>query len=268
MPPAWPVLRAGLAAIPEGLVAETQAGPVGFTAVDSAGSIPLILVDPRAQRRGVGTHLLAGAADMLRASGISHVQAGSGGPSYIWPGVPHDIPGALAFFAACGWRYSHDVVDMVADLGGYRPPDLAGGDPARPLVSLSRAVLTDGEAVLAFEEATFPSWAQWFQTPGEAILVARDSNGGIAGTLLFDGPGADSVYASMLGPAVGTIACVGVAPRLHGLGIGTALVVHASQLLSQAGTRACHIGWTTRASFYGRCGYQPWRRYAMLSRII
>lgn len=28
----------------------------------------------------------------------------------------------------------------------------------------------------------------------------------------------------------------------------------------------CHVGWTTRKSFYCRAGYQPWRRYAMFSR--
>jgi len=30
MPPAWPVLRAGIAALTEGLVAECSAGPVGL----------------------------------------------------------------------------------------------------------------------------------------------------------------------------------------------------------------------------------------------
>jgi ribosomal protein S18 acetylase RimI-like enzyme len=64
--------------------------------------------------------------------------------------------------------------------------------------------------------------------------------------LLLDGPGADTVFAPMLGPAAGTIGCVGVAPPLHGRGIGTAMVTRASQILSKAGTRACHIGWTSR----------------------
>ena len=67
----------------------------------------------------------------------------------------------------------------------------------------------------------------------------------------------------MLGPASGTISCVGVAPPLQGRGIGTALVTWASQILSQAGTRACHIGWTGSEAFYRRAGYQPCRRYAM-----
>lgn len=266
MPPAWPVLRAGIAAITEGLVAHSRAGPVGFAAVDRAGSIPLILVQPRRQRRGVGTQL-AEAVALLRAEGVTRVHAASGGSSCIWPGVPHDIPGAFAFFAALGWEHSHDVVDMVTDLGSYRPPDLARERQAQPQISLARAARADTDAVLAFETATFPSWIHWFQTAGEQILVARDDHGNIAGTLLFDGPGADTVFAPLLGHAAGTIGCVGVAPRLHGRGIGTALVVRASQLLSQAGTRACHIGWTTRAPFYGRCGYEPWRRYAMLSTV-
>lgn len=268
MPPAWPVLRAGIAALTEGLVAESSAGPVGFAAVDRAGSIPLILVQPCTQRRGVGTQLLAEAADVLRASQVTRVQAASGGSFYIWPGVPRDIPVAVAFLAACGWQHSHDVVDMIADLGSYQPPDLTRQSPAQPQISLARASPDDTDAVLAFENSTFPSWVRWFQATGRHILTARDANADIAGTLLFDGPGADTVFASMLGPDVGTIGCVGVTARLHGHGIGTALVGQASQLLSQAGTRACHIGWTTRESFYRRCGYRPWRRYAMLSSAI
>jgi hypothetical protein len=37
------------------------------------------------------------------------------------------------------------------------------------------------------------------------ILLARDSAGTFAATLLLDGPGADSVYGPMLGPAAATI---------------------------------------------------------------
>jgi len=209
--------------------------------------------------------LLAEAVALLRAHGVTRVHAASGGSSYIWPGVPHDIPDAIAFFAACGWQHTHDVVDLVTDLGNYRPPDLVRERHAQPEISLARATLYDTDAVLAFEAATFPSWVRFFETAGRRILIARDDHGDIAGTLLFDGPDADTVFAPMLGPAVGTIGCVGVAPRLHGLGIGTAMVVHASHLLGQAGTRECHIGWTARETFYRRCGYQPWRRYAMFS---
>ena len=69
----------------------------------------------------------------------------------------------------------------------------------------------------------------------------------------------------MLGPAAGTIGCVGVAAPMQGRGIGTALVAGASEILRDAGTRMCHIGWTVREPFYRRIGYHPWRRYAMFS---
>lgn len=89
------------------------------------------------------------------------------------------------------------------------------------------------------------------------MLAARDDAGDIARTLLLHGPGAESVFAPLLGPAAGTIGCVGVAAPRQGEGIGTALVARASEILRDAGTRNCHIGWTTRESFYRRACYLP-----------
>ncbi len=265
MPPAWPLLTAGIAMLDEGLVAESGGHPVGFAAVDMAGSIPLILVDPAYQRRGIGTGLLAAATERLRAGGALVVAAASGGGSYIWPGVPRDLPDAVRFFGSRGWRHSHDTLDLVTDLSCYRPPPGVFKRAADAGVSIKRAASTDTASALAFEAAAFPSWVRWFRAAERDILIARDRSGTIAGTLLLHGPGADTVFAPLLGPAAGTIGCVGVAPWGQGRGIGTALVARASEILRDAGTRTCHIGWTTRESFYRRAGYQPWRRYAMFS---
>jgi GNAT superfamily N-acetyltransferase len=263
----WPLLPAGIALLGEGLVAEAGTGPVGLVAVDRAGSVPLILVDPAFQRRGIGTGLLAAALEQLRAAGVTSVTAASGGGAYIWPGVPRDLPAAVRFFATRGWRHTHDTLDLVTDLARYRPPPGARERAASVGVTITGASSADVASVLAFEATTFPSWARWFSaaSPGD-ILAARDGSGNIAGTLLFQGPGADTVFAPMLGPAAGTIGCVGVASPMQGHGIGTGMVARASQILQQAGTRNCHIGWTTRESFYRRAGYRPWRRYAMFTR--
>jgi ribosomal protein S18 acetylase RimI-like enzyme len=266
MPSSWPVLPAAIAMLGEGLVAEAGTGPVGLAAVDavdSAGSVPLILVHPAWQGHGIGTSLLAAALDTLRARGVSEVTAGSGGSCYIWPGVPRDLPAAVAFFAARDWRYSHDTLDLVADLAGYQPPPALSERAASTGISLTLASGSDLAEVVAFEAANFPQWVRSFSAGKEGILIARERAGNIAGALLLDGPGADTVLTPMLGPAAGTIGCVGIAPPLHDRGIGTALVTRASQILAEAGTRACHIGWTTRETFYRRAGYQPWRRYAM-----
>ena len=263
MPPSWPLLPRGIAMLRAGLVAEAGMGPVGLAAVDMAGSIPLILVHPACQGRGIGAGLLTAALDALRAGGAREVTAGSGGSCYIWPGVPSDLPGAAVFFTTQGWRHGDDTLDLVADLAGYKPPAAAARRAAAAGVSLALASSGDLAEVMAFEAANYPQWARWFSDRERGILIARDSGGKIAGTLLLDGPGADTVFAPMLGPAAGTIGCVGVAAPLQGRGIGTALVTQASQLLSQAGTRACHIGWASSETFYRCAGYQPWRRYAM-----
>ena len=268
MPPSWPVLPAGIGQLGEGLIAQAGHARVGFAALDTAGSIPLILVEPGYQRRGIGAGPLEAAQQQVRAGTASSLTAGSGGAVYIWPGVPVpcDLPAAEIFFASRGWRRTHDTLDLVTDPAGYRLPPGAAERAARTGVTITRAAGDDLAAVRAFEAAAFPSWAPWFAAARpEHVLLARTRPGSIAGTLLLEGPGADTVFTPMLGRAAGTIGCVGVAPPVHGQGIGTALVVRASQILSQAGVRACHIGWTTRESFYRRAGYRPWRRYAMYS---
>jgi beta-N-acetylhexosaminidase len=266
MPPAWPLLAGGTARLSEGLVAEAGTGPVGFVALDRAGSIPLILVAPAYQRRGIGTTLLAAALHHVRAGSAIDVTAASGGHSYIWPGVPRDLPGAVRFFSSRGWQHSHDTLDLVTDLRRYRPPPGAYTHAASKNITITQPGSTELADVLAFEAATFPSWTRWFAESGSPdMLVARDDAGDIAGTLLLDGPSAGTVFAPILGPAAGTIGCVGVAAPRQGEGIGTAMVARASEILRDAGTRNCHIGWTTRESFYRHAGYQPWRRYAMFS---
>jgi len=71
MPPSWPLLAGGIVRLSDGLVAEAGTGPVGFVALDMAGSIPLILVAPAYQRRGIGTALLARASEILREAGTA-----------------------------------------------------------------------------------------------------------------------------------------------------------------------------------------------------
>lgn len=91
------MLPAGIGQLGEGLVAQTGHVRVGSVAFDMAGSIPLMLVEPGYQRRGIGTGLLEAALQQVRAGTASSVTAGSGGAIYIWPGVPCDLPAAVRF---------------------------------------------------------------------------------------------------------------------------------------------------------------------------
>jgi beta-N-acetylhexosaminidase len=293
----WPLTPGALDLVKEGLVAErgdggnhSESGPgetdraghglaavaadpvdragrgVGVVAVDPAGSLPLLVVDPAYQRRGVGTRLLEAGMARLGRLGATTVALGSGGSDYIWPGVPDDLPGAVGFFRARGWGFDHTVIDLVADLRGYVAPAGVGERAGRAGVSIQVMKAPERAEVMAFEAATFPDWVGWFERLDSSVLVARDRAGAVAGTLLFRGPLGATIYEPLLGPDAGTIGCVGVAAPARGAGVGSAMVARASELLRDAGTRACHIGWTRRERFYTRVGYSPWRRYHMARR--
>jgi GNAT superfamily N-acetyltransferase len=259
----WPLLPRAIPMVRDGFFAVGGGRPVGFVAVDLAGSIPLVLVAPGHQRHGIGTGLLSAALGRLHAAGVGTARAGSGGTDCIWPGVPLDLPAAVRLFTACGWHAGHDTLDLVASLPDYQAPALASGSAARAGVTITPAAAADLADVVAFEDATFPAWARRFRAGNRDILLARDGAGTIVATLLLDGPGADTVFEPMLGPAAATINCVGVAPGMEGRGVGTALVARASEILRDRGAGTCHISWTVRESFYTRAGYKPWRRYRM-----
>src|SRR5260221_2116039 len=107
MPPAWPLLTAGIAQLSAGLMAEAGSDPVGFAAVDMGGSIPLILVAPAYQRRGVGTILLASALDHMRAGVVTRVTAASRCHCYILSGEPCDLPAQSQFLCTLCWSLTH-----------------------------------------------------------------------------------------------------------------------------------------------------------------
>ena len=269
---AWPLLPAGLDLVGNGVVAEDAGTVVGVVGVDPGtdrvGGLQLLLVDPAVQRRGIGTRLLAAGLERLRAAGTATARLGGGGSDYLWPGVPADLAAATGFFAARGWRFEEPVVDLVADLTRYRPPAGMGEGAGRAGILLEVLPGPDRAEVLAFEAATFPTWLGWFRRWDASVLVARDRAGAIVGTLLFRGPPDATIYTPLLGPEAGTIGCVGVAAGARGAGVGSAMVVRASELLREAGARTCHIGWVERERFYARAGYLPWRRYCMARRPL
>lgn len=266
--PEWPLLPGGLDLVRAGLVAEQNGDVVGAAAIDPAGSIVLLLVHPNWQRRGVGTALLESATGRLRALGARVVHLGSGGGSHVWPGVPADLTSAVRFFESRDWTWDHQVTDLTADLRRYVAPEGVLERAAVADITVAVGGPLDREEALAFERRHFPRWLRFFEEGGEAILLARDGRGEVVGSLLFAGPGRCSVFWPILGDDMATIGCVGVAEQARHAGIGSALVVGASERLRDLGAGMCHIGWAWRPELYERSGYRPWRDYLMASRAI
>ncbi len=263
----WPLDPGALEVIRDGLVAEREGDVAGVVAVDG-GSIPLLVVAPPAQRMGIGSALHATALQLLRERGADRVSLGSGGERYLWPGVPANLPDAVAFLKAHGWTWDHVTIDLVRDLRGYVDPIGAVAGAASDGISLAVAEAPEMPETLAFEEANFPEWLDSFRRGDWSILAARDSEGTILGTLLFRGPGPVSTFWQLLGADSAAIACVGVAESAQGKGVGSALVARASELLRDAGARVCLIDWVVRTDFYRRVGYEPWREYLMATRDL
>lgn len=266
--PRWPLLSRGLDMMRAGYVAEIEGVMVGMVGIDDLGSIPLVMVSPEWQRHGIGRKLVEAALAWLRQAGVNTVGLGSGGGRYIWPGVPQDLPGAVAFFERTGWAFKRVSVDLVRDLSDYQTPRDVW-ERIDPLRLTIETVGAGGRgAVMAFEDRYFPRWSRWFQEPGSQILAASTARDGVVASLLLDGPESASVFAPMLGTDMGTIGCVGVAEEHQGRGIGTALVAKASDLLRARRVRHCHISWTERERFYSRLGYRRWRVFLMCRRSL
>jgi len=261
----WRLDVAALRDWPDGLVAVDRTGtPVGFVAIDPAGAIPFLVVEPAHRHRGIGRALLDRATGLLAHAGRTVITAGSGGGVSVWPGVPTDLTPACRLFERAGWSADHQTFDLLQDLADYATP-AAVSIRARS-AGLSAAVEPAGAEVLAFERREFSHWLPYYERPSGDVLVVRDEHGTVVAAALVDGPGVASPFAPMLGPAAATIGCVGVAAQRQGHGIGTYLLARASELLRQRGAHICHISWTTRASFYRRLGYRDWRSYLMYRR--
>ena len=241
------------------------------------GHLLVLLVAPARQGQGLGSALHKRALDHLRSAGVHTVQLGGLSPRF-WCGVPTNLPGARAFFQARGWEFDQTVYDLNQDLSQYTTPPAIYQRLAAQQVTLAPAVQADGPEILAFEGREFPNWLKHYERDSrlgdyQDILVARDQNGQVVGTLLMSTPQShpertDVVWRVLLGADAGSMGAVGVAASEQGRGIGIALVARASDLLKERGVRNCYIDWVAITDFYAKLGYQKWRAFDMSMREV
>jgi ribosomal protein S18 acetylase RimI-like enzyme len=256
----------GHANVDEHLVAEQDGQLIGFIAMrtdsPTEGSIPLVMVSPTKQRQGIGRRLQAVAVERFHQKDIDIISLGHGP---FWPGVPHECPGAVEFFKACGWKLLDTNYDLLQDLTAYQTPSGVLERIAPLHIDFRLASPTDVVTIVDFEQRVFPFWSQFFKGTADAgkytdILAAWDGQT-VVGTLLLEA--APAHWHLLLGDDMGNIGCVGVDEHCQGQGIGLALVATASAILQKRGVRQCVIGWTDLLNFYGKLGYTIWRTYAM-----
>lgn len=258
----------------------TQVDRSEQAAQERSGGISVVLVHPDRQRQGVGTRLHEEALNWLRHEGVKDMRLGGGGMYRFWPGIPKDLPRAHAFFAACGWplESARTSCDLVRDLSDYRVPPALSARLAREDVTIRPARQDEVDDVMAFEWQHFPGWAPGFVYLAQLgdfqnMLVAFDPEKGIVGTLMLHTPSsrwlsANIAWKTMLGDSLGGMSAVGVAENERGRGIGIGMVAVGSEVLRERGVGNCHIDWTNIVDFYGKLGYEVWRRYWMSTRTL
>jgi len=266
------------------LVAVSGDEIVGFIAVQispeglsAEGTLLVLLVAPAYQRRGIGRRLHDQAMSALKQSGVEKVHLGRGW-SYFWQGVPVNLPGAWAFFAACGWQEVERSFDMIGDLAGYRTPAHIFPNLRRPTIAIAPATQGDAEAILAFEALHFPGWLRFYQRIVEHqsyadMVIAKDSELGIVGAAcLVDQHVSwwqpDIRWLRLLGEQTGGVGVLGVAEPMREQGIGLALAARATECLRERGLAKSYLGWTWLVDWYGKLGYRVWQEYRMSSRHL
>jgi ribosomal protein S18 acetylase RimI-like enzyme len=265
----------------DGLVFQNRDEIVGFSLTrwdrrqergTDRAALGVVLVDPRFQRRGIGSRLVRLLIQRIRRRGARFLGAGSPSLYRFWPGVPGDLQAAVSFFRALGWPLKGGIYDLIQDVGGIAFPDSMRLRAKEQGVNIRAARQEDLPGVIAFEREVFPYWSENFRmlaTFGNADhIVIAEKAGRVVGSLCTYSPlsrhrAANLTWESLLGENVGGIGSVGIAPSERGRGLGTALCAHATTALKERGARNVVVDWTSRTGFYGKLGYRVWREYWM-----
>jgi GNAT superfamily N-acetyltransferase len=244
------------------------------------GWLQVVAVTPGRQREGIGRAIVTRLLGDARAEGIARVRLGSG-IHYLFPGVPIDLPGAQAFFAALGAQFDGETHDLRTSLDGHAATERDQAALADAGLTVRPMDPTEGEAFLGFLDRSFR--LEWVHDQGWAadhgmspadvlLLVPADAPGPpvaarkIAGFATIHQRGDAPLFGprfweGLLEPSSGGLGPIGVVERLRRRGLGRALLAVALDTLHERGVRDCVIDWTTLLDYYGAFGFQPWKSY-------
>ena len=265
---------------------------------DVAGWVEAIAVGSSYQRQGIGRALLSWAEAWLTAADKSQAEmspastdAGENpGPAAyshserrirVGGGLRPFVPGPLAdsaaadYFLACGFEYEREPFswDVARSLSDYQPPVLrdvpAAARPGQP---------GQEEMLIAFLAREFPGRWHWqaerFLEEGGRIsdymlLWTREGVQGSCRLTFEDSVGPiDRFFPYELPRPWAQLGSIGISAHLRGQGMGIYLLDAGLRRLHNSGVNGCVIDWTTLLAFYGKCGFEPYRKWAMLTRAI
>ncbi len=279
-PPAGAV-QAGRLAMQNDPTGTLRSQPVGLvlaSALPSVGTPPqtgwidAIAVASIAQRRGIGSALLAWAEEWLRAQGCTRFRLG-GSLHPFAPGYPVELANA-AFFLKRGYAAragDSQVCDLARDLDDWQPtPRTTRGDS----ITIRPAQRGDELAIRQFFKREFPDrWRfeleEFVRERGRwsdyIVLFTERGVDGFARLTFEDSERPiERFYPQRLPRPWGQLGPLGVSKDVRGKGYGGALLDAALSHLRDRGVRGCVIDWTGLVDLYGKFGFKPYRWYTMM----
>jgi GNAT superfamily N-acetyltransferase len=257
------------------LATEFSAGDPRVSPVD-VGWIDAIAVAPSHAGRGIGRALMEWAEGWLAQAGCIRFRLG-GSLRPFAPGLPSVLPSA-GFFRHRGYANrapGPTVWDVARDMRTYEtpasvhPPSGADIRPARE---------EDAPSISEFFTREFPGrWEyeyELFSQRGGRLtdLTILAANGTVEGFswLTFEDSirSLDRVFMNRLPRPWGHLGPIGVSKAIRGSGCGLAILDAGLRRLQAAGVAGCVIDWTDLLDFYSKFGFQPYRQYEMLNKVI
>ncbi len=237
------------------------------------GHINSLIVHPAYRRRGIGTALLQEAAQRLRQHSPVQILLGQD-PFHLFPGIPADDPGALAFFARQGATIENEShVDLIGDLTTYDLPPAVVQTLARESVEIRPLQRDETWLMAEFFRLHFPGrwqyeYAKFLYDDGDpADYIGLFVDGSVEGFCHIHTPESrwmgPSIYWADLFPGerFGGAGPLGVSDRVRGRGLGLAIVAIGIQELQRRGITRAAIDWTDHIDFYRRLGFAVWKEY-------
>ncbi len=253
-------------------LAETDGRPVGFALTCSpgheylhappagVGRVSGLGVLPEYRRSGIGSALLERALGFLKGRGCGRVIFAA--HEYYVAGIDRDAYSeGLAFLSARGFAEAGEAIAMGRRLYELEWPTEVRETEERLRgegVEVRAMQSGDGDDLMDFFSAEFPSWSAFFSRkradddPLDDIVIAR------AGSAVIGY--CQRLEADHVGP-------FGVAEAWRSRGVGSVMLYRLLERMRQKGYRFAWFGETGRARpYYERAGFEVTRRYAIMVR--
>ncbi len=239
---------------------------------NSCGWISLIFVHKKYRKNGIGTSLLKKAEEQFIKHNKEIIYVGRDYLNYF-PGLPSDMKNSLEWFVKRGFEKSYCTYDLICKNKDIEPLN-------NKFYEFRTATILDKDKLITFMNNNWPGrWTKelidyWnYGGTGREYLLGLDNEKIIAfAKINYPNTNENLISYSLTWRnrflALGGIGPLGVDKTYRGRQIGRDIVVQAKNILLLNGTTDIIIDWTGLLDFYRPMGFEVWKSYNYLTKLI